>query len=175
MSGSCRLDTRFNRSTRYFSEGSSWRAEPRAPRSDYPDWRSIGGVSNQYLQLISTEGAAVTSATRSIGRPRHFVAVVAASEHEPRGALYSVETYYTDLPVWSRSTPARRRSRFRAFNDIFLTDGTGWAAGLEPSSNNAPGTNGMDRYTSATAGGIDELNQGAPSLLRPPARSQVRG
>lgn len=157
---------------RYFSEGSSWRAEPRISFRDQirPDWRIKvgGGLYSQYLQLISTEGFSGSDLWVPLDQsvdPGTSWQVVAGVEHEPSEARsYSLETYYTDLSdlVAIDTRVAADQGSVRS-NDIFLTGGTGWAAGLELflQQRTGPMTGWIGYTLGYSRRNFDELNQGA--------------
>jgi hypothetical protein len=126
--------------SRYLSEGDRCLFEPRISAS-YALPKNVrlkfgGGIYNQYLQLVSTEGISFGDFYVPIDettRPGRSVQVMLGTEWEPSIQYqFSVEGYYTDLDnlvVLNNNVAGDQTSTATA--DIFHTGGTGYATGIE--------------------------------------------
>ncbi len=125
---------------RYLSEGSRQWWEPRLAlsRQVRPDLRLkvSGGVYNQYLQLVSTEGFSSGDFYVPIDETaepgRSLQAVVGADWKVDGRTDVSVEAYNTDLKnlvTLDQNQPVDQNSLVA--DDLFVTEGKGYARGLE--------------------------------------------
>lgn len=157
---------------RYVSDGDRFLVEPRLAIghavTDRVRVKAGGGLYNQYLQLIASEGFSAADvyvpidATAAPGRS--WQAVLGADWDPSDEWRFSAETYYTDLThlVDFDNRVAADQESFTAA-DLFVTGGTGWASGLELFAERRVGpvtgwlgyTLGWSRRT------FDELNGGA--------------
>lgn len=158
---------------RYITDGQRLLLEPRLSWSQALT-RTMrvkvgGGVYNQYLQLVTTEGfsaADVYVPVDDTATPGRSVQGVVGLEWSPsRTWQLSIEGYYTDLEnllAPDGNTPADQES-FNAEN-LFFTGGTGYASGLEVFAQRRLGLlTGWIGYTLGwTRRTFDELNGGRP-------------
>jgi hypothetical protein len=124
----------------YFDEGQHYTLEPRFSLSRVlqPGWRLklAGGLYHQYLQLVTSEGFSGgdfwVPLDETVEPGRSWQAVTGLEWEPSRRYRLSAETYYTDLAnlvVLDNNTVAdndQTRSE-----DVFKTEGTGYATGLE--------------------------------------------
>lgn len=162
---------RFGVRTRYLSDGDRVRAEPRLSfRQQVNDaWvvKFGSGIYHQVLQLVSTEGFSGTDFYLPIDEtvsPSRSIQFVTGVEYTPRPQWrFTAETYYTDLDglvLLDTEIAADREST--TAQDVFVTDGTGWASGLELFAERRAGAlTGWIGYTFGyTRRTFDEVNQG---------------
>jgi hypothetical protein len=125
---------------RYITDGSRFYVEPRLSASYAVDEavriKFGAGLYNQYVQLIATEGFSGTDLYVPIdasAKPGRSVQTVLGVEWKASPTYeLSAETYYTDLDhlvEFDSNVPADQEG-FTA-DDLFVTDGTGYATGLE--------------------------------------------
>ncbi len=131
-----RLGNRFS----YFTAGQRLSLEPRFSLSYelQPSLRvkTGGGVYHQYLQLVTTEGFSGGDywlpLDASVKPSRSYQTALGLEWEISSRYRLSAETYYTDmdeLALLDNNTVAD--SEETRSTDIFVTDGTGYAAGLE--------------------------------------------
>jgi hypothetical protein len=125
---------------RYISEGSRFLLEPRLSAghaiTDRVRVKIGGGLYNQYLQLIASEGFSAADvyvpidATAQPGRS--WQAVLGTDWDISEEWRFSGETYYTGLKnlVDFDTRTAADQDSYTA-EDLFVTGGKGWASGLE--------------------------------------------
>ena len=126
--------------TRYITDGQRLLFEPRASfsQSVRSDMRIkvAGGVYNQYLQLITTEGFSAADLYVPVddsASPSHSVQGVVGWEWEhSRAYQLTLEGYYTDMThlLTPDNKAVNDNESFKAA-DLFLTGGTGYATGVE--------------------------------------------
>lgn len=158
--------------TRYIDDGSLLLWEPRVAASQRVGerWRLKlgGGVYNQYMQLVATEGFSAADFYVPIDpstQPGRSLQAVLGAEFFPTPTyFFSIEGYYTDLSrlVTFNNTTPDDAGVTRA-TDIFYTDGEGWASGMELFLEKRRGSvTGWIGYTLGwTRRRWDELNAGA--------------
>jgi hypothetical protein len=125
---------------RYITDGSRFFLEPRLSASYAVDeavrLKFGAGLYNQYVQLIATEGFSAADLYVPIdesARPGRSVQAVLGMEWKISPAYeFSAETYYTHLDhlVEFDDNTSADQEGFTA-DDLFVTDGTGYATGLE--------------------------------------------
>jgi hypothetical protein len=125
---------------RYITDGERYLLEPRGAWSQRVGnaWRFkvAGGVYNQYLQLVATEGLSAGDFFLPIDETAEMgqsVQGVVGIEFTPIPAYrFSIEAYYTDLAnlVVLDNTTAADQTEVTAAS-IFHTGGEGYATGLE--------------------------------------------
>ncbi len=156
---------------RYFSEGSRLLVEPRLSASTQlaPGFRVKvgGGLYNQYLQLVSTEGFSAGDfyipIDESTEPGKSWQAVMGVIWLPSRKYELSIETYYTgldNLVLFDNNVSADQASVDA--EDIFITGGEGFATGVELFAQKRTGRlTGWIGYTLAwTRRRFDELNRG---------------
>ena len=125
---------------RYISDGDRLLIEPRLSighaLTDRLRLKAGGGLYNQYLQLIASEGFSAADVYVPIdetAKPGQSWQVVAGADWEASSVWhFSAETYYTglsNLVDFDTRTAADQQSY--TAEDLFVTGGTGWASGLE--------------------------------------------
>ena len=125
---------------RYFNLGDRFLVEPRISGSrrlnKQVTLKAAGGLYYQYLQLVATEGFAGSDFYTPVdetARPgRSIQALMGTSWSPVREYEFSAELYYTSLSrllSFDNNVPGDQES-FKT-EDIFVTEGTGYAAGLE--------------------------------------------
>jgi hypothetical protein len=126
--------------SRYITEGDRLLLEPRISASQVlPNDLRLklgGGIYNQYLQLIATEGFSAADLYVPIDQtaaPGRSIQGVIGMEWNPsRAYQLSLEGYFTDLQdlvALDNNAPVDQES-FSA-SDLFYTGGSGYATGLE--------------------------------------------
>ena len=125
---------------RYLSDGERFFLEPRLSMSqavgDKVRLKAGGGVYNQYLQLISTEGLSATDFYLPIDETAtpgsSWQAVLGMDWDISPAYSMTIETYYTGLDnlVQLNNTTSANQQSFAAA-DVFYTGGTGFATGFE--------------------------------------------
>ena len=156
---------------RYLSDGERVRVEPRlSARQEIGDrWiaRLGGGLYHQVLQLVTTEGFSGTDFYLPIDEtapPSRSWQIVGGLEFVPRKAWRTTaEVYYTDLDqlvVLDNEVPADQEGT--TAEEVFVTGGRGWAAGLELFLERRTGPiTGWIGYTLGwTRRTFEELNEG---------------
>ncbi|MGY8825657.1 MAG: TonB-dependent receptor [Candidatus Latescibacterota bacterium] len=124
----------------YFDEGEHYTLEPRFSLSRVlqPGWRLklAGGLYHQYLQLVTSEGFSGgdfwVPLDETVEPGRSWQAVTGLEWEPSQRYLFSAEAYYTDLAhlvVLDNNTVAD--SDQTRSEDLFKTEGTGYATGLE--------------------------------------------
>ncbi len=158
---------------RYFSDGDRYLAEPRFSIGQRlnDQWRMKlgGGLYNQYLQLITTEGFSAGDFYVPIdetAEPGQSKQIVFGLEYEPSDEFqYTAEYYFTDLAnlvvLDNRVTPDQEEITAET---LFVTDGSGWASGVELFAQRRVGNlTGWIGYTLGwTRRTFSELNGGDP-------------
>jgi len=156
---------------RHIGDGDRWLAEPRLsisrPLNPELRWKLGGGLYNQYLQLVSTEGFSAGDFYLPIDEtadPGRSWQAVTGLEWTPSGRdLVTAEVYTTglsDLLEFDNRAPVDQTG-FTAEN-LFVTGGEGWARGLEVFYRRQQGRfTGWLGYTLGwTERRFDELNGG---------------
>jgi hypothetical protein len=126
--------------SRYITDGERLLLEPRVSASQVVAngvrVKVGGGIYNQYLQLIATEGFSAADVYVPIDESatpgRSVQGVIGVGWEPSRKYELSVEGYYTDLEnlvTFNNNTPADQESF--AASDLFHTGGTGYATGVE--------------------------------------------
>ena len=164
-----RLGSRFS----YFTAGQRLSLEPRFSLSYelQPGLRlkTGGGVYHQYLQLVTTEGFSGGDywlpLDASVKPSRSYQTALGLEWEVSSRYRLSAETYYTDmdqLALLDNNTVAD--SEETRATDLFVTDGTGYAAGLELFAERRLGRlRGWLGYTLGwTRRQFPELNRGRP-------------
>jgi hypothetical protein len=126
--------------SRYMSQGERWRLEPRLSLRQELDssWtlKAAGGLYHQVLQLVSTEGFSAGDFYVPIdetAQPGRSVQAVLGVEWSPerawRVSIEGYRTWLSDLVAFDNDVPADQEPQ--TANDLFVTQGSGWAAGVE--------------------------------------------
>ncbi len=133
-------DLRIGLRSSYFSEGARAVLEPRFSLSQVlqPGWRFklAGGLYHQYLQLVTSEGFSGgdfwVPLDESVTPGRSWQLVTGLEWEPSQRYRLSAEAYYTDLDnlVLLDNDSVADSDQTRSI-DVFKTDGSGYATGLE--------------------------------------------
>lgn len=156
---------------RYFSDGDRFLLEPRLSLGQRLGERTrlkvAAGVYHQYLQLVSTEGFSAGDfyvPVDASAEPSRSLQLVGGVEFDPsREYGLAAETYYTSLDeLLTFDNRTTGDSSEIDAESIFITNGTGWASGLELFAEKRTGeVTGWIGYTLGyTRRSFAELNEG---------------